>query len=152
MNQQLLKHCKNCECCPCHSLFKGHKVIVNNVVVTCQQCNQCFKCQVSGHKIAKNLKIFQKSLNCYKKVGQKLRPEIEVPLTSLKNSKSFRVVPHRFFNHWIQKVKVTDWRTESVIQSVTRSPIELFWTAKNAKVSWIWKFVKHLSMSQRSDL
>ena len=27
------KHRKNCECCPCHSLFKGHKVIVNIVVL-----------------------------------------------------------------------------------------------------------------------
>ena len=33
------KHCKNCECCPCHSLFKGHKVIVYIVVLNCQQCN-----------------------------------------------------------------------------------------------------------------
>ena len=41
--------------CPCHLLFKGHKVIVNNVVLNCQQCNQCLKCQVSGHKISKNL-------------------------------------------------------------------------------------------------
>ena len=38
---------------PCHSLFKGHKVIANNVVLNCQQCNQCLKCQVSGHKIFK---------------------------------------------------------------------------------------------------
>ena len=49
------KHRKNCECCHHHSLFKGHKVIVNNVVLNCQQCNQCLKCQVSGHKISKNL-------------------------------------------------------------------------------------------------
>ena len=27
---------KNCECGPCHSLFKGHKVIVNNVALNCQ--------------------------------------------------------------------------------------------------------------------
>ena len=40
------KHRKNCECCCHHSLFKGHKVIVNNVVLNCQQCNQCLKCQV----------------------------------------------------------------------------------------------------------
>ena len=26
------------------------KVIVNIVVLNCQQCNQCLKCQVSGHK------------------------------------------------------------------------------------------------------
>ena len=50
-----VKHLKNWECCPCHSLFKGHKVILNNVVLNCQQCNQCLKCQVSGHKISKNL-------------------------------------------------------------------------------------------------
>ena len=53
---------------------------------------------------------------------------------------------------WVsQKVKVTDQVSEWVSESVTRSPIELFWTAKNAKVSWIW-FVKNRSMSQRSDL
>ena len=40
------KHCKNCECCHHHSLFKGHNVIVHIVVLNCQKCNQC---QVSGH-------------------------------------------------------------------------------------------------------
>ena len=35
---------------PCHSLFKGHNVIVDIVVHNCQKCNQCLKCQVSGHK------------------------------------------------------------------------------------------------------
>ena len=44
------KHRKNCECCPRQSLFKGHKVNVNIVVLNCHQCNQCLKCQVSGHK------------------------------------------------------------------------------------------------------
>ena len=44
------KHRKNCECCPRHSLFKGHNVIVNIVVLNCQKCNQCLKCQVSGRK------------------------------------------------------------------------------------------------------
>ena len=58
-----LKHRKNCECCPCHSLFNGHKVIVYVVVLNCQQCNQCLKCQVSGHKIFKNLKFFSKNLS-----------------------------------------------------------------------------------------
>ena len=27
------KHRKNCKCCPCHTLFKGHKVIVYIVVL-----------------------------------------------------------------------------------------------------------------------
>ena len=44
------KHCKNCECCHHHSLFKGHNVNVNIVVPNCQKCNQYLKCQVSGHK------------------------------------------------------------------------------------------------------
>ena len=44
------KHRKNCECCHHHSLFKGHNVNVNIVVPNCQKCNQCLKCQVSGHK------------------------------------------------------------------------------------------------------
>ena len=35
---------------PCHSLFKGHNVIVDIVVLNCQKCIQCHKCQVSGHK------------------------------------------------------------------------------------------------------
>ena len=35
---------------PCHSLFKGHNVNVNIVVLNCHKCNQCLKCQVSGHK------------------------------------------------------------------------------------------------------
>ena len=34
------KHCKNWECCPRHSLFKGHNVIVNIVVLNCQKQNQ----------------------------------------------------------------------------------------------------------------
>ena len=46
----LEKHRKNCECCPHHSLFKSHNVNVNIVVLNCQKCNQCLKCQVSGHK------------------------------------------------------------------------------------------------------
>ena len=45
-----IKHRKNCECCPCHSLFKGHNVNVNIVVLNCQKCNLCLKCQFSGHK------------------------------------------------------------------------------------------------------
>ena len=44
------KHRKNCECCHHHSIFKGHNVIVHIVVLNCQKCNQCLKCQVSGHK------------------------------------------------------------------------------------------------------
>ena len=44
------KHRKNCECCPRPSFFKGHNVIVNVIVLNCQKCNQCLKCQVSGHK------------------------------------------------------------------------------------------------------
>jgi len=56
---------------PCHSLFKGHNVNVNIVVLNCQKCNQCLKCQVSAHKslgllfdvdenlkFSENLKIF----------------------------------------------------------------------------------------------
>ena len=54
-----LKHHKNCECCPCHSLFKDHKIIVYIVVLNCQQCNQCLKCQVSGHR------------NCHQKLSSK---------------------------------------------------------------------------------
>ena len=45
-----IKHRKNCECCHHHSVFKGHNVIVHIVVLNCQKCNQCLKCQVSGHK------------------------------------------------------------------------------------------------------
>ena len=44
------KHHKNCKCCPRHSLFKGHNVKVNIVVLNCQKCIQRLKCQVSGHK------------------------------------------------------------------------------------------------------
>ena len=44
------KHRKNCECCHHHSVFKGHNAIVHIVVLNCQKCNQCLKCQVSGHK------------------------------------------------------------------------------------------------------
>ena len=31
------KHRKNCECCHHHSLFKGHNVTVNIVVLNCQK-------------------------------------------------------------------------------------------------------------------
>ena len=40
---------------PCHSFFKGHNVIVNTFVHNCQKCNQCLKCQVSGHKSSQSL-------------------------------------------------------------------------------------------------
>ena len=61
------KHCKNCECCPRHSLFKGRNVIVNIVVLNCQTCNQCLKCQVSGHKSLELLWNFSKNLNVFRK-------------------------------------------------------------------------------------
>ena len=57
------KHRKNCECCPRHSLFKSHTVIVYYVVLNCQQSNQCLKCQVSGHRIFRKSEFFQKSDN-----------------------------------------------------------------------------------------
>ena len=37
------KHRKNCKCCHHHSLFNGHNVNVNIVVLNCQKCNQCHK-------------------------------------------------------------------------------------------------------------
>ena len=46
MGCQFSKKNMNWECCHCHSLFKGHKAIVDNVVLNWQQCNQCLKCQV----------------------------------------------------------------------------------------------------------
>ena len=45
-----IKHRKNCECCHHYSLINGHNVIVDIVFLNCQKCNQCLKCQVSGHK------------------------------------------------------------------------------------------------------
>ena len=39
----------------------NHKVILNNVVLNCQQCNQCLKC----HKISKNL--CNQCLKCHMK-------------------------------------------------------------------------------------
>ena len=50
MQKNKKKHRKNCEFCPRPSLFKGHNVNVSIVVLNCQKCNQCLKCQVSGHK------------------------------------------------------------------------------------------------------
>ena len=42
------------------TLFKGHNIIVNIVVSNCQKCNQCLRCQVSGHKkLSKNLRTFK---------------------------------------------------------------------------------------------
>ena len=49
-----------------HSLFKGHNVIGNIVVLNCQQCNQCLKCQVSGHKSLGLLWNFSKIRKCSK--------------------------------------------------------------------------------------
>ena len=68
----LHKHRKNCECCHHHSVFKGHNVIVHIVGLNWQKCNQCLKCQVSGHKnfqkiwkLSKHLK-HSKNLNTSK--------------------------------------------------------------------------------------
>ena len=68
----IAKHRKNCECCHHQSVFKGHNVIVHIVVLNCQKCNQCLKCQVSGHKnfqkiwkLSKHLK-HSKNLNTSK--------------------------------------------------------------------------------------
>ena len=84
------KHRKNCECCHHHSVFKGHNVIVHIVVLNCQKCNQCLKCQVSGHKnfqkiwkLSKNLKTFQKSEN-FSKIWKLLRN-----LKTFKKSENF---------------------------------------------------------------
>ena len=38
MGYLLAKHCKNCECCHHHSVFKGFNVIVHIVVFNCQKC------------------------------------------------------------------------------------------------------------------
>ena len=57
LHNHCVKHRKNCECCPRHSLFKGHSVIVDIVVLNCQKCNQFLKCQVSGNK-SENLIFF----------------------------------------------------------------------------------------------
>ena len=83
----LLKDRKNCECCH-KSAFKGHNVIVHIVVLNCQKCNQCPKCQVSGNKsfqkfrksefFFKNLKSeiflkiwqFSANLKCFTKICQ----------------------------------------------------------------------------------
>ena len=90
-----LKHRKNCECCPRHSLFNGHNVIVNIVVLNCQKCNQCLKCQVSGHKSqgllfegVENMKIFQKYEN-FPKIFQKYEKFSKIWKFS-ENMKSFR--------------------------------------------------------------
>ena len=40
------------------SLEAIHYIIVNIVVLNGQQCNQCLKCQVSGHKIFKKSENF----------------------------------------------------------------------------------------------
>merc|ERR1712051_50630 len=60
------KHRKNCECCHHHSVFKGHNAIVHIVVLNCQKCNQCLKCQVSGHQ-----KLSSKSVikNCHQQLS-----------------------------------------------------------------------------------
>ena len=45
---KVLKHLKNCECCPCHSLFKGHYECCDccSLLIYCHKCNKCLK----GHK------------------------------------------------------------------------------------------------------
>ena len=66
-----LKHRKNCECCHHHSLFKGHNVTVNIVVLNCQKWNQCLKCQSSGHQSLKlPFGVFYKSHgHCHSQFG-----------------------------------------------------------------------------------
>ena len=75
-------------------------------------------------KSSKNLKIFQKSENLSKiwKSSKNLSDQMS------QWSQVSRIAL------CMAKVKVT----QSVSQSVTRSPIELFWTAKNHPVSFIW--------------
>ena len=64
------KHRKNCECCPRHSLFKGHNVIVNIVVLNCQKCNQCLKCHVSVHKNFQKLRKLPKNIKKLSKLSK----------------------------------------------------------------------------------
>ena len=137
------KHRKNCECCHHHSLFKGHNVIVNIVVLNCQKCNQCLMCQVSGYKslallfegeiwmFSENQKFFQKS-EIFPKIWNfsenlkfflisenfsKIFCQLITLITCLKGSKSLRMLYGSVF----QQCGLTDWLSEWV----TRSPIEL---------------------------
>ena len=68
--EEYSKHRKNCECCHHHSIFKGHNVIVHIVVLNCQKCNQCLKCQVSGHKNFQKIWKFSANLKCFPKICQ----------------------------------------------------------------------------------
>ena len=49
-----------------HSLFKGHNVNVNIVVLNCQKCNRCLKCHLSQKRFS-NIRKPQKREPCSKK-------------------------------------------------------------------------------------
>ena len=94
---------ENCECCHHHSLFKGHNVNVNIVVLNCQKWNQCLKCQVSGHK---SRALWGCSLNVYVivVVPQHMKGQLEKQRMS-------RI--YFFGNFTIQRI-ATEWTWGSV--------------------------------------
>ena len=61
--------------------------VTNNVVLNCQQCNQCLKCQVSGHK------------NCHQKLSSKI-----VIKNCLKGRKSLRMLYGSVFQQCVEVI------------------------------------------------
>ena len=70
LGEPIIKHRKNCVCCPCHSLFKGHKVIVYIVfsIVSNAISVSSVKCQVTT--------IVMK--NCHQKCHQQMSSKIVI--------------------------------------------------------------------------
>ena len=144
---KIVKIVRNCQDCwnwsKLSTLLKIIKIV--KIVKNCQNCPNC----PNGHKLSKIVKTLK---NCQN--SQKL-PKLSKIVKTIKNcltlSKLLKVVKNcqklsklsnksvgqvMWSGHSVMsKVKVTDW----VSESVTRSPIELLWTAKNyilSVVAW----------------
>ena len=116
------KHRKNCECCPRHSLFKGHNVIVIIVVLDNLKQFQNSENFPKIWKFSENMKIFRKS-KFFSKIWKFSKNVWLLLVTCVKGHKSLRVLFGSVFS------KVSEW--------VTREPIELSGAVRKGFSIWI---------------
>ena len=113
---------KNCECCHHHSLFKGHNVNVNTVVLNCPKCNQCHKCQV--------LRMFSKCHDNFPKIWK-----FSENLKIFKNSENFPKI----------------WKFSKILKNFWKSEKFLKIFRKSENFPKIWKFSENLKSFRKSE-